>query len=326
MSQRQRLEVLTTEQLRHEARTAGIDGVSRMRKAELIDRLEDQPTDSDLAPPEPVAQAPSPPGARPLLGGLMQAMGWVGLALSLVLALMSPLLGWQLGRRASLRLAAAADTSRDLAAAIGSSRDSLTAGAESLAGASQALETAETSVSNLEPLLESVGTLLGDELPMTIRTTQTALLSAEQGAAAMDRVLRGLAFFGLEYNPSQPLDESLAQTAESLAPLPTALESVEGDLSRSQADVQLLAADIELLVADLEDLSQELESTAEGLDGYVERLEALADSLDGWASRSPWLGPAAGFLVMLLVLWSAMLQAVLVVIGRGLRVGWVPAV
>jgi hypothetical protein len=322
MSQRQRLEALTTEQLRREARAAGFSGVVSLQKAELIDRLEAQP--KEAAAEAAAAPATPTPAASSLLGGLMQAAGVIGLVVSLLLGLAAPVLGWRLGQRASQQLAAAAATSRSLATTFNHTHSSLASGAASLTSAGQALETVELSAINLEPLLESVGTLLGDELPGTIRTTQSALTAAEQGAAAMDRVLRGLAFFGLEYNPSQPLDESLAQTAESLSPLPQALALVEGDLRRSQADVQLLTADIALLVTDLDELAQDLETTADGLETYSDVLDQLAESLDVWAGRSLWLGPVIGVAGLLVGAWSALVQLALIEVGKGLSMGRLP--
>lgn len=317
MTTRERLEAKTAEQLRRQARDAGLTGVGRLRKAELVELLL-----ASEPPSAPVEVAESRDGGSGrLLGSLISFGGGLGLAVSLVLLVLGPLLLIRLGGWAELQLHSMAESARSLAATSRSSRSALSAGADSLHSAREALLTVEDSLQNVDPLLTSVRSLLGDDLPTTIDATETALLSAQQGAAAMDRVLRGLRLFGLDYNPELPLDQSLAATAQGLAPLPASLQAVEASLVTSQQDLTGVRTDLTAVAADLDDLAQEMDRTADSLSGYAGQLDLAAGAMDRLSERTRLVGWLLAILAVLASGWLAALNWVMVVNGRRMRDG-----
>jgi hypothetical protein len=168
----------------------------------------------------------------------------------------------------------------------------------------------------MDPLLNSVGSLLADELPQSIEATQHALISAQDGAAAMDRVLRGLRLLGLDYDPELPLDQSLAQTADSLDGLPEALRQTEQDLSQSQDDLTQMGDDLALLAKNLDAFSNDLDDIVTEIQGVTENLENTSVLIGNWSDRLPslrWLLAGVSFL---LGLWFAVLHLNLWVVGR----------
>ncbi|MGA9531167.1 MAG: hypothetical protein WBR18_00465 [Anaerolineales bacterium] len=316
-ARREQLEARTAEELRRQAREAGHTGVGRLRKAELIEWLLAADEPSALVEPEP-ARVGRPRGR---LGALVSAAGGLGLILSLALLVAGPLFSIRLGQWAEVQMHSMADRARALAVTSRSSRSALSAGAVSLYDARDTLLTVEASLGNLDPLLSSTRVLLGDELPSTIDATEAALLSAQQGAAAMDRVLRGLSLFGLDYDPELPLDQSLAATAEGLAPLPDSLQAVEKELRTSQQDLAGVSTDLSTVGADLGDLADDLDRTAKSLTGYAGQLESGADQLEALEGRA-WLGGRLLALATAVVaLWLAMVNVVLMVNGRWMRTG-----
>lgn len=147
----------------------------------------------------------------------------------------------------------------------------------------------ETGVDDLDGLLQSVGDFLSDEAPETIESARAAILSTQEGARAMDRVLRGLAsvsfLTGVEYDPEQPLDASLAEVAESLSPLPDSLRQVSGDLEDVQSNLDQLQEAMIAMQADLSGLRVELENTSGSLRQNAESAGHLADQAEMLASR-----------------------------------------
>jgi hypothetical protein len=314
---REQLEAKTVDQLRRQARQAGLAGIGRLRKAELVERLLVTEEPAVSAEPEvaPIAQ----PSRR--LGTAASLAGWLGLILSLALFVAGPLFSVRLGQWAEVRLRSMASSARDLSQTSRSSRAALSAAAISLHDARDTLLTVESSLGKVDPLLSSTRRLLGDELPSTINATETALRSAQQGAAAMDRVLRGLRLFGLDYGPELPLDQSLAATAEGLAPLPASLQAVERELVTSQQDLAGVRVDLSTVAADLDDLATDLDRTAESLTGYGGQLESGAEWLASLSGRARLVGWLLALVAMAAALWLAILNVVLVVNGRWMRMG-----
>lgn len=324
MSRREEYGAQTVAQLRKLGREAGLTGVSDLTKGELVDKLVELEAEGQMeVKTEPatarIDEATLP--ARPLLGFLLQLVGALGLLLSLLTAIALPLGGARAGRLVQDAMSAGAETSRQLALTVRTSRASIKAAASGLENASQALNTVEQGLVNSDPLLESTGELLGEELPITIETTRAALISAQGGAAAMDRVLRGLAFLGLEYDPEQPLDQSMGETADSLEPLPATLRGVESDLSASREDLDAVRADLDDLGRDSQQLAEELSTMAASLEGYAGDLTRAAQRLERGSQRAPMVGRWYGGLGAVLALFFAASQYATLVVGGLLRRG-----
>lgn len=323
MAIREELEAQTVAQLRKLAREAGVSGVAGLRKAELVDellRLESEPKEA-RAPIEPRA---APAGAvslprRPVAGALLQIVGLIGILLSLAFALVVPVGAVLAGRAAQGYLAGAAKGARELGATVGLARSSLDAAALALEDSAGALRTVEGGLANADPLLGSVGDLLGDELPTTIESTRSALVNAQEGAAAMDRVLRALRLLGVDYDPEQPLDESLAETADSLAPLPASLEAVERDLDTSRRDLSEVTDELGKVREDLLILSGEIGEVGDSLVGYSGELIRAGEALEQAAQAAPRVGWIAGGLLALFALTSLAGQYSAIMVGRILR-------
>lgn len=310
MSRRQHLEAKTVAQLRVEARQLGHSGVSRLRKAELIDLLLRQREERAEAVPRDAKEQ------RSAIGRLLQAVAVVGLLIGLVVAMLGPLVAVRGSRRLREGLVAASATAEGLAETVGASERSLRSAGASLEAARQGMQSVEGSLEGSDPLLGSLSDLLGDELVSTLETTQASLKSAEQGAAAMDQVLRGLRFLGLEYDPNQPLDRSLAEAAASLEPVPPALEKVESELGETRVDLKGIRVELRALDRELERLSKDLEATADSLGKQAATLERAAGRLDRWAERSSLLGWIAAAGSSIFGLWLCVLHLMMFEGGR----------
>lgn len=323
MSRSEEFQAQTVAQLRKLAREAGLTGVSKLNKTELVERLLEAEAESPAASQAAPSAATTTAG-RPLLGLVVQICAGLGLIISLLAALALPLVGVRAGRAAQQLLAGAADSARSLAVTARTSRSSIDAAALGLENASQTLRTVESGLANSDPLLEATAELLGEELPQTVESTHEAILGAQGGAAAIDTVLRGLsriALLGVEYSPDQPLDESMAQTAASLEPLPGSLRALEGDLQSSRDDLRSVRAELETTARDLQLLSDELAAMADTLQGYAGDLRRSADKLDRAAELAPAAGRWAGALTGLAALGLAASQYAAVTVGGMLRRG-----
>lgn len=329
---RKKLESLTVDELRSRAKAAGHSGLSRLKKAELVDLLLAEspvPVEEEAKPAEAGADTPEKsraPAQGPIISSalarLLQLAGSLGLILSVALALALPLVSLRFTANLADRLTGAADAMNGVAEGINVAGRNLESGAAALDSGSQALRTANRSLQGMDPLLDSVGELLADELPGSIEATQDALISAQDGAAAMDRVLRGLRLLGLNYDPELPLDQSLAQTADSLQGLPQALRQTEQDLAQSQDDLAQMGQDLTVLARNLDVFSDDLRESAAEIQTVTDNLDSASAQLTRWGERMPslrWLFAAVSFAFGL---WLVLLHLNLYVVGRmavGLR-------
>ncbi|MFP3853818.1 MAG: Rho termination factor N-terminal domain-containing protein [Anaerolineales bacterium] len=321
-NRRGKFESLTLAELRQRAREAGYSGVSKLRKQELIGLLLQEPAEptpstvaSQAQPLDPDLEE-SPSG---IAGGLLRTIGRIGLLLSLLVTLMLPVGVWWVAGKASQSIDVAADNLDQVAVSLEVAAEGLESGVTALKSGSQGLRAANSSLESMDPLLTSVRDLIGDDLPTALEATQLALSSAEDGAAAMDRVLRGLRFFGLNYDPALPLDQSLAQTSNSLEGLPEALRSTEGELSRSQQDLGVMTQDLDRLSEDLDLFAEDIGETAGEIRSVAEQLGQTADSLRQMSQRLPTLRWLGALLAAFFGLWLAALHLNMLTVGRMVR-------
>jgi ABC-type transporter Mla subunit MlaD len=171
---------------------------------------------------------------------------------------------------------------------------------------SGSIDQIQMGVDDLDGLLDSVSEFLSGEAPDTIQSAHEALQSTQEGARAMDQVLRGLStvsfLTGVEYEPEQSLDASLAEVAESLAPLPQSLRQVSGDLDQLKTNLDQLSETLVSLEADLPELQTELGRSSQTLQQNAESAGRLADTLAAAAERLR----QARFLVGILSLFLAL--------------------
>lgn len=323
MPSKAQLEARTTEELRKLAREAGHEGISRLRKAELVSLLA-----AAEDPVQPTAdESPAREGGRPawvprLVGGLMQLFGLSGLALGAIGLIALPVAAGLGVPRVERALRASAGSVRSLATTAGDLRAILVRSDQSLQSAAEALRSVQASLEGAEPLLDSTDQLVGEELPTSIETIREALLAAESGASAMDQVLRAFRLFGVDYDPNQPLDEGLAATAGGLEPLPESLRGTAQDLAESRRDLDRIGRDLGSLASNLAGLAGRLSNAADSLERQEADLADLAEQLDRWADRSTVAVWSAAIVFGLGLIWLLLLNAALFAVGGDLRTPW----
>ena len=324
--------------LRILARSGGVEGTARLKKTELVQRL------VQTVAREEVSLRAQPVRGRRVLGaarrarerlaaahwrrgvGLaVQSAGGLGAALCLVCLVILPLVAGRVAatcRESLASLAEAAGTLRDpLEIAAGS----LGEGAATLDAVGTMLLSAEASLESLEPLLDSVGEVVGEDAPAAIEAARGALVSAEAGAAAIDSTLRALSYLGpltgVTYDPEQSLQDSLAEVGASLEELPDDLRGIQDDLDAAVEDLEPVRSSMEDVAGHLDVLAASLA----GLEEYIliqsTALDSLALSADRAAESAPawvWRMTAACELLLLLT-WLEQIAVLLV--GRQLRIG-----
>lgn len=334
MVTREQLETMTLGELHALAQERHVEGVGKLKKAELIQRLlQTDALQAELA--ETISGPPVHPSKRAAavwsrvvvlgkrcLGAIVQAVGGLGVVLALLC-----MLGLPFGASRAIALAQEALTST--AGSIQAAAESLQLAGDSLGEAAKTLDdtgvtvvAADDSLESVEQLLRTTADAAGNDVPATIEAARLALISAEGGALAIDQVLRALSGFGwltgVRYDPEQSLDTSLSNVAVALEPLPESLRELEGDLDATADDIEPLQSSLETVVGDLASFSTGL--TALQAQTYKQATDlqgqaAVLEEVSGWVPFWVWVAVLAIEMILVGVLVE---QCAVLFVGRQL--------
>jgi len=140
-------------------------------------------------------------------------------------------------------------------------------------------------IDDTQPTLDSLATLVGEDIPDTIGDVQETIPNIAQTAKVVDDTLRLLSKIrfeetipiinydisfglGVEYDPEIPFDQAVEEVGRGLEPIATASSGLEQDLQTTAANMELLGQDLNGLVADLDNLSSEVGAIRPLLDEY----------------------------------------------------------
>jgi hypothetical protein len=183
----------------------------------------------------------------------------------------------------------------------------------------ETISTTARTLNNSIPMVDTFTVLVAEDLPETVRTAQTSLASAQEGARVIDTVLNTLnriPFIGNIYDPPEvPLHEGLGQVSVSLDALPQTfatmedtLEVTESNLRVIEADIQEMALQIGTIYTNLEEARLVIGQYQEQLAAFQTQIEELEASLPGWINTLAWT-------FTLLFLWIGLSQIGLLIHG-----------
>ncbi len=162
----------------------------------------------------------------------------------------------------------------------------------------ETVQTFSQSITDTLPLLDTIGIVVGEDLPDTIRSTQTSLDSAQQSARVIDGILRTLTtipfFPGDPYAPEVPLHVALSEVSHSLDGLPQSFLAMQDNLVKSSANLATAQADIQNVRREVvqvksnlrqaQDVITQYHQTALTLRNQLERLRLGVPSLMRWST------------------------------------------
>lgn len=177
----------------------------------------------------------------------------------------------------------------------------------SLDNAGNTLDAVETTIRGVaegieetSPLLETMTSLTGEELPEIVSNTQASLTIAEQGAQGIETLLGSLntlvPFVDIPYNPDVPLHESLANISESLSPLVDSFVEIEKSINTAGDNLQQVSDDTITVADNLAEIDQNITDAKDVIDQFEEAVaeqkeiiisfESDANSAIRWGSRA----------------------------------------
>lgn len=188
------------------------------------------------------------------------------------------------------------------------------------------VNTTSQTVTNAGGAVNSLSTIVGENLGGTITSALATLDSLKSTTQVVDDFLSAIAgtpFLGLSYNPATSLSGSISQLSSNLSQVPPSLNSLQTNLKTSGQSLTEVAAEAKALAVQLGQVQADLARLTGVIDQYEEQVSAFRETVK--ASRanveSIVTGGVAGLTFILF--WIGITQLTVLVKGlewMGVRV------
>ena len=194
------------------------------------------------------------------------------------------------------------------------------------------LETAGSTAINLSrtlsetrPMLSQVAQVTSGDVPEGIESIQGALPDVAEAAGAIDDALRVLASFqvereifgvpisfdlGVDYDPQNPLDETVLQLGDSLEGLPDDLRDLRVHLDVANENMLTIGQDIESIAADLAVIGESSAELEPLIDEYIRIVTETGDQVRQARSSLEEQLELAELILTLLFVWIGLNQVI----------------
>ncbi len=241
------------------------------------------------------------------IGSAVKFISVMGILLGFLGMLLAPIFAARVSSWMEERMLSFAQETARLADSLRQTGSVLASGVTTLESTEATIQNIKDSIEDTGTLIDSTATLIGEQAPKVIDDTRDALLSAEDGARAVDQVLRGLAklnfLTGVTYDPAQSLDEAIAEVAESLEPLPEDLRRVGEGLSQTHSSLEEVSISLSGAGDEVNGFSEDLAGKNELLTDLATDLEALSE---GVVNARGSIGSVLWISVIIFELWMIM--------------------
>jgi hypothetical protein len=150
------------------------------------------------------------------------------------------------------------------------------------------------------PMLDSLSSLTGKDLPAAITATQTSLASAQGSAQLIDNtleVLTNIPFSPVKaYKPDVPLHTALSQVSTSLNTLPPSLTTIRASLATGKSNLGALETELNKISETTKGISTSLSSAQTVIGQYKEitaeletRVEVAQQAAPFWITAITWI-------------------------------------
>lgn len=144
--------------------------------------------------------------------------------------------------------------------------DILTKTISDLTSIGNTVQTAGNGIDDSVPMVESLSTLLSENIPNAITATQTGLSSLQDAAGTVESTLRlvtSIPFLPIEdYDPDVSFSAALEDVSQSLDAIPQSLSEMETTMNATEGNLIMMGAQINIIarnIAELKDSFYEIQ-------------------------------------------------------------------
>lgn len=199
-------------------------------------------------------------------------------------AIVVGLAGWALSTRATSHATATIEPLSNLVAdaseALEASQLIVTRSVEALDSIESATASSGQALASIGEVIGTTSEVIGGDVADGVESAVNALPAIIDTSRLIDRTMRALSLVGVDYDPDEPLDESLAGLEQSLRPLPEQLRAQVEALDAVRTDIDLIAVDADSLATTLEDARTDIVEAQAILDSASANVELATAGID----------------------------------------------
>jgi len=197
--------------------------------------------------------------------------------------------------------------------------DTLTRTAADLTSLENTVQTAGRGVDDSIPMVESISTLLSENIPQAIDATQTGLTSLQGAAGTLEstlQLLTSIPFLPIEgYNPEVSFSDALDDVSESLDAIPQSLSEMENTLGATEGNLVMLAAQVNIIARSVSELKSSLYEIQLVVDQYQEVISTLQEKLDTFRENLQMGITVTAWIFTIIFVWLGIAQVGLLTQG-----------
>jgi len=193
-----------------------------------------------------------------------------------------------------------------------------------------------TTLSSTQPLLAQVTQVATGDVPDSLDSVQAAIPNVAEAAGAIDDTLRILNSFkvdrkifgipinfdlGIDYQPGEPLDETVLVLATSLDGIPDELRSMKSNLEIANENLAVIGQNLEVIAGDMDQINATVAEIDPLLDEYIRLTTETSDLLRLTQSQIDGQLELAQLALMGLFIWLGINQIVPFYLGLTLLKG-----
>jgi hypothetical protein len=258
-----------------------------------------------------------------IIGVLLLLVGLIGLGLSIGGIVVGGQVVDNIGAGLATTLTSTSSNLDTVEVTLKQVRATLEAATQGLDTVQQTLVDAGQAASQTTSVIDQANTIVSQDVPDSLDSIQTTLPNIIAVAKTVDQTLIELSQFkvdrrvlgtqlsfdlGIDYDPPQPIDESLAQVEASLADLSTNFGRLEGELAQSSENVGLIGQDLQLIAGDIGDVSEQVAGFVPLMDDYLQAVTGLKRSLDQTQAGLAGQLNTVKLVITILMLWIGLSQ------------------
>lgn len=193
--------------------------------------------------------------------------------------------------------------------------DTFDAVADSLRGVQITMSDTSLTLTRASAVTRNLGTVVTVDVPESIDAVRATLPGLARTAGVVDSTMRGLSFFGVDYDPEVPLDESIGSLDAQLAEIPTVLRSQQATLDAVAGDLSTFSSATLEIADDLAAIRLQLAAASDVLGSFESLVADGGAVLDDLEDRVGSSMSALRIAVVLVSLGLILTQAATVAAG-----------
>jgi len=188
-------------------------------------------------------------------------------------------------------------------------------------------------MSYTQPLMDQVTQVATKDVPDSLETVQDTIPDVAEAAGAIDDTLRVLDSFqferqvfgipiqfdlGIDYDPSEPLDQTVLALGQGLDGVPESLRALEGNLTVASENLGVIAQNLLVLAEDLERINSSVAGIDPMIDEYLRLTAETSDLIRQTRTDLARQIELAKLAVTALFVWIGLNQVVPIYLGLDL--------